>query len=130
MQIDQSREDVWWAISDLFLDTELSEQDFAQMAANLADSPFTIDELNSIFENEVAPVLHGNLKQVAGVWGSFDRDEIMPLLRSRAASLEKRQEKKGFAIVEKIKRAFVLAETGKDWQRVLKAIREIRGLST
>src|ERR1700733_11821030 len=81
---DKAREDVWYVMSDLFLDTELLERDIQYIAKELAASPFSVGQLISIYEDEVAFVLHGNLKITAGIWGCFSRDEIIPLIRQRA----------------------------------------------
>src|ERR1700733_2233128 len=81
---DQARENVWYSMSELFLDTEISKPDIQRIAKELAASPFSVEQLKSIYEDEVAFVLHGNLKITAGIWGAFDRDEIIPKIRQRA----------------------------------------------
>ena len=67
----RSRLPVWDAIADLFLDTELDAADRERIARALARSPFPADELDAIYRYEVAPVVHGNLKVVAGEWAGF-----------------------------------------------------------
>jgi hypothetical protein len=123
--VDQAREDVWYVMSDLFLDTELLERDIQYIAKELAASHFSVGQLISIFEDEVAPVLHGNLKVTAGIWGCFSRDEIIPLIRRRALSLTK-EHRKGLPIIERMKRAYVLGETIEEWKQILKRIEQIR----
>ena len=61
------------ALSNLFLDTDVSLF-YESMAAELAASPFSADELNAILKDEVAPVLGVNLLAVAGVWDGFDEE--------------------------------------------------------
>jgi len=63
---------VWGAWSELFLDTELSDQDIERIAKILAESPFSRDELEHIYCREVAPVCGPNLTLVAGEWGYVD----------------------------------------------------------
>jgi hypothetical protein len=123
--VDQSREDVWYVMSDLFLDTELLERDIQYIAKELAASPFSVGQLISIYEDEVAPVLHGNLKVTAGIWGCFSRDEIIPLIRKRASWLAK-EHRRGLPIIEKMKRAYVLGETIEEWKKILERIEQIR----
>ena len=125
--IDKVREDAWYLMSDLFLDTELLENDLERMAKEFAASPFSVDELNAMYEDEVAPVLHGNLKCVAGVWGCFSRDEIIPLIRQRASWLKEKR-RHGIPIVEAVKRAMILGETKEQWRQILERIKVIRAL--
>jgi len=68
------RRPVWIALSDLYLDNELSLNDFEHLAEQLAVSPYSAEELRYILLVEVHPVCAGNLRQVAGVWSAFDPD--------------------------------------------------------
>jgi hypothetical protein len=120
----RAREDVWYLISELFLDSELLERDIDYIARELAAVPFSCEQLNSIYENEVAPALHFNLKQVAGVWGSFNRDEIIPLIRRQASKAGKPCT--GFAVIRQLKREFVSGETKDDWKKILQRVEFIR----
>ena len=63
---------VWVALSDLYLDTELSAHDFERLAETLAASPYTTGELEQILLAEVHPACFANLLSVAGVWSGFD----------------------------------------------------------
>ena len=65
---------VWEAFSEFFLDSKLGDNDYQRIAGVLADSPYSIHELEVILQNEVYPVLIGNLRVVAGEWSGFDRD--------------------------------------------------------
>ncbi|MGP2478132.1 DUF7079 family protein, partial [Listeria monocytogenes] len=68
--------------------TEVTETDFANIASSLAGTSFSVDEIISIMENEVAPVLHGNLLLVAGQWGCFDREaQVVEPIRARLMRL-------------------------------------------
>lgn len=67
----QDRRPVWVALSDLFLDTELQEHDFAFIARVMAGSPYSLAEIECILYNEVYPVCIPNLHCVAGVWDGF-----------------------------------------------------------
>jgi hypothetical protein len=59
-------------MSDMFLDTELDEADFNRIAATLAASPYSLDELDDILWAEVYPACYGNLLLSAGEWAGFD----------------------------------------------------------
>ena len=67
-----NRRPVWEAMSELFLDTELQENSLSHIASTLTQSPYSLDELESILFHEVYPVLVPNLLQTAGEWAGFD----------------------------------------------------------
>lgn len=71
---------VWVAMSELFLDTELQERDLTRIVGVLAASPYSFDELNSIYHDEVFPVLSANLLSVVGEWAGFDEDWLVERL--------------------------------------------------
>ena len=60
---------VWEALSELFLDTEV---DVPSVIARLQASGYDRAEIERIMIREVAPVLGGNALSVAGVWTAFD----------------------------------------------------------
>lgn len=60
------------AISDLFLDTELQDFNYQSIALRLRKTGFSVDELDRIYTEEVAPALYNNLNATAGVWTAFD----------------------------------------------------------
>jgi len=122
----KERQDAWFVISDLFLDNALDEASIEHLARQLAASPFTMEDLAYIYESEVAPVLHGNLECVAGVWGGFNREEITGLIGDRIIARKAKGSTKGIAIIEKFKREYVLGQTIYDWQKVLEATGKIR----
>lgn len=62
------------AIAELFLDTELDEEDFIRLSRILKQSKLSIDDLDAIYYDEIAPLLYGNLDSTAGVWEGFDAD--------------------------------------------------------
>lgn len=68
------RQSVWEAISELWLDTETDVDDFTRIAAVLAQSKYSLDELGEIFAFEVAPVVWMNSLSVTGVWTAFDAE--------------------------------------------------------
>ncbi|MFO1498983.1 MAG: hypothetical protein U1G07_11425 [Verrucomicrobiota bacterium] len=60
-------------MADLFLDTELAQEDYRRIAENLARSPYSEETLWEIFRFEVYPACRRNLRVVAGEWAGFDR---------------------------------------------------------
>lgn len=80
-----ARRPVWEALSDLFLDTDVSlSRDWR--AGQLARSPYRIEQLEWILVDEVYPVCKYNLLSVAGEWAGFDlawlEQRILRRLRS------------------------------------------------
>ena len=72
----EARRPVWIALSELFLDTDVRIW-YAAIAATLADSPYSEDELRMILDHELTPVLQANLLQVAGEWAAFDEEWLV-----------------------------------------------------
>lgn len=70
----EQRKPVWMVFSEFWLDMELDSTDLHRIASILADPPFSLDELESIYLFEVAPVVYLNTFVVAGVWAGFDGD--------------------------------------------------------
>lgn len=83
----ERRAPVWRALSDLFLDTELDEADFAIIAETIRAAGLSADQAEEILRREVAPVFWMNLIQVAGEWTPWSesqaRDLVCEHLRSR-----------------------------------------------
>lgn len=66
------REDVWLALSALWLDNQLQAHDHRHIAGVLLASGLPVEELRAIYLEEVAPLLWRNHWTVAGVWDGFD----------------------------------------------------------
>ncbi|WP_071883128.1 DUF7079 family protein [Hymenobacter swuensis] len=68
---------VWVALADLYLDTELQEQDFKRIAAVCAESGFSWAEIRLINYNEVAPALWFNVQDIAGEWAGWNEQWLI-----------------------------------------------------
>jgi hypothetical protein len=83
----EERAPIWIALSELFLDTELQDDDRERIAKTLAASPYSEKKLEEILRFEVTPVLKANLRCVAGEWSGFDeawmREKMTPLIDKR-----------------------------------------------
>ncbi|MGO9315382.1 MAG: hypothetical protein ACLQBD_10195 [Syntrophobacteraceae bacterium] len=71
----EARKPVWEALSTLFLDTDVS-LDREYRAAKLAESPYTLGELDQILHDEVFPVCSWNWFLIAGEWAGFDSEAL------------------------------------------------------
>jgi hypothetical protein len=76
------RRPVWDALSTLFLDTDVS-LDLQYRAKTLADSPYSIVELEQILTDEVFPVCSWKLLSVAGEWAGFDHEWLEEKILTR-----------------------------------------------
>ncbi len=68
---DDARIPVWNALSDLYLDTDVTlSHDY--IVRTLAASPYSLDDLHDMLMYDVHPALYPNLMSVAGEWAGFD----------------------------------------------------------
>ena len=66
----QERTPVWFAMSRLWLDTELSEKELENIAKTMVASGYSLTELRIMCDSEIAPVI--NKKQGASEWENYD----------------------------------------------------------
>jgi hypothetical protein len=118
-QVSRARE----AISELFLDTELQESNYEYIARVLRETDLPLDELERIYQEEVAPALYRNLNVTAGVWAGFDQDWLAGKIKQKKKWIE--FFKKNHTIWNFYK-AWVTRDTVADWKRIRKAL-EIPG---
>lgn len=116
---DPARYEVWEALSILFLDTEISG-DLAHIARVLAQSPYSLDELEHILRVEVNPVLKSNLSIMGGawIWDGFDQDWLI-------AACSKRMNRKSSWFTRQVHS--VIRE---DWEKVKQEIIQLRTAQT
>lgn len=80
-----NRRPVWEALSDLFLDTDVSLSRTWRVSL-LAASPYSVDELEKILIDEVYPICKYNLLSVAGEWEGFDQTRLEERILRRIGS--------------------------------------------
>lgn len=73
MPQDAPRRAVWLALSELYLDTDVSLL-YPGLAETLSRSPYSENELWNILRHEVHPIVGANLRSTAGVWDGFDSE--------------------------------------------------------
>jgi len=109
-----TREALWLALSELWLDTELQPFQHAHMAEVIRASGLPLDELEAILLYEVAPAVWQNAHCVAGVWTGFDPDWLI-------AACRRNREKRGkrwYRLRCRLLRKPMLGPVEKDWQQV------------
>jgi len=74
----ESRHLVWIEMSELFLDTDLSDNDLERIGATFINSGLTYSEIKKIELYEVLPSLWRNQATLGfGVWLGFDEDWVI-----------------------------------------------------
>lgn len=68
----ERRKPEWTALSDLWLDTEITDDWLAHIARVMHESGYSMTELRHIYLYEVAPVVYVNTHVVTGEWVGFD----------------------------------------------------------
>jgi hypothetical protein len=110
------RRPVWVALSDLYLDTDVSDE-VDRIARRLAASPYSIDELEEILRTEVSPVCRVNLASFAGEWAGFDgawlEERIVARRNSRLSPI-----RNWFSNID--------VHIGKHWRSIRSTIHELR----
>lgn len=108
-----TREALWLALSELWLDTELQPFQHSHIAKVMRASGLPLDELEAILLYEVAPALWQNAHSVAGVWSGFDPDWLFEVCRGNR---EKRGNRWYRLRCRLLKRA-MLGPVKEDWQK-------------
>lgn len=110
------RHRVWIALSDLFLDTDVSIH-FDYIEQELAASSFSDTKLDLILRDEVAPVCLPNLHEIAGEWAGFQPEYLVRSIEAylkRPAWLRRMGQRR---------RARQLGQLVPEWPEVLDRIR-------
>lgn len=77
----------WEALSELFLDTSHDDADIAAIAHRLRATGLPVDEIERIYEEEVAPACWRNLCALpGGAWAGFERSWLVDAVRREAAA--------------------------------------------
>ncbi|WDO14542.1 hypothetical protein MH928_07550 [Flavobacterium sp. WW92] len=90
------RKPIWISLSQFYLDTELKDNDFTDIAFKIIESPYTFEEVKKINQHEIFPVLQNNLLSIADEWAGFDEEWLIE-------EITKRINKKSFVSTLKIK---------------------------
>ncbi|MBX3397052.1 MAG: hypothetical protein KF841_16990 [Phycisphaerae bacterium] len=67
-----NRRIAWENLATLFLDTDFTEEQLAQIAHSLRTTGYSIADMEHILEVELAPLLYVNRCSPAGEWSGFD----------------------------------------------------------
>ena len=73
----ETRKKIWIALSEFYLDTELTNEDFDRISKTFLQSGLKIGDIKEIDLLEVFPILQPNLLSVAGAWAGFDEELLI-----------------------------------------------------
>jgi hypothetical protein len=118
----QSRTPVWEALADFWLDTELVDFQFDQIARVIAASPYSMAEVRDIHDYEVAPAVSANLASVAGEWAGFDTGWLIAKCRMYAA----RRHSPLFRARIWLQRLMLRSYTARYWQQIIPRVHSFR----
>ncbi len=79
------RSQIWIALSDLYLDTELQEYTYHHIAKIIAESSYTFSQVRQIDKAEVFPVLYPNMISAIGVWDGFHNTWLIETIQKKIA---------------------------------------------
>lgn len=102
---------IWLAISELWLDNEMSDGEVKFIAQRLAQSKYSLEELEGIYLYEVGPVVHENLRQYEGVQKTFPQNWLREEILARMTD-------KDFRHIPPEKIAYMTEYTTEYWDRI------------
>lgn len=114
----ERRKPLWEDLSELWNNTELFDYQLVYIAEKMLSSNYSLEELEKMFSEEVAPVVYGNLFSYGGTWTGFDSEWLYQGILENL----KKQER------NPIYRAWVKSSAGKfvmtkmvqgDWRKVV-----------
>lgn len=73
---------VWISLTDLFLDTEVTQHGYRRMAEVVHDAGYSVHEVRQILLHEVAPVFGSNLLTTVGEWEPWSDDFVEKKMRA------------------------------------------------
>ena len=81
----EQRKAIWNALSEFYLDTELSKEDFERIALVFKNTGLELEEIKEIDRYEVFPLLQPNLLSAAGEWAGFNEAWLVENCQKRIA---------------------------------------------
>ncbi|MES2655889.1 MAG: hypothetical protein V4620_09895 [Bacteroidota bacterium] len=73
----ENRKQIWIALSEFYLDTQLTPEDFDRISSIFQNSGLHINDIKEIDILEVFPLLQTNLVSAAGSWAGFNEDWLL-----------------------------------------------------
>jgi hypothetical protein len=113
------RSNVWIALSELFVDNELSTIDKTRLAEKLKESGYQLVEIQNILEDEVLPTFSINLMAVTGNWSGWSDEEVQQRVIKRLSAGVN-------SSMKWWRRLCIKFLVGQDWQEIKKILQSTR----
>lgn len=101
--VDTNRLKIWQALSEFFLDTEITDSTFDYVARAVVETGYSPQEIHSILWSEVFPALEANLKSIAGEWAGWTDEWLLEHLSVCEVSTNKQGDS---SIIKEIRRCW------------------------
>ena len=118
----ERRKPVWIALSELWLDTELTDVDLHHIATIMVASSYSLSELRVICDSEIAPVVYKNLLTPVGVWSGFDESWLAEQIITQMNKPKRWQD----ALLDPLRRPFIHYVGEPEWPLLVLKYREIK----
>lgn len=86
MALTEPETQAYIALSDMFLDTEMSDWMIESIVSRLARTSLTIPTLEAMLRDTLFPILFYNILAVAGIWSGFDEEWLISEASSMVSS--------------------------------------------
>jgi len=118
----ERRKPVWFALSGLWLDTELTDLDIHHIATVMVDSGYSLSELRVICDSEIAPIVYKNLLTPVGVWSGFDETWLAQQIITQMNKPKRWQD----ALLDPLRRPFIPSAGESEWPLLVMKYQEIK----
>lgn len=110
----ETRKQIWRALSELYLDTELRDMDYRSIVETLKNSGKSMEELKEIDMYEVFPTLQMNLNGIAGEWTGFDEKWLYKVCTKNYL----KRNNKWFRLLTRLRNSTCFWMRKREWQKV------------
>lgn len=110
---------LWLALSNLFLDTEITDNTRKHIARIVLQSPLTREQVHQVLWLEVFPALCENLRIVTGEWAGFNETWLVNRIINVLSGVEKSRFSFGLISVKQ-----VTSIIDDEWRRCCTFIRD------
>ena len=118
----ERRKPVWFALSELWVDTALTDSDLHHIATVMVESGYSLNELRVICDSEIAPVVYKNLQTPVGVWSGFDESWLAQQIVTQINKPKRWQD----ALLDPLRRPFIHFTGESEWPLLVLKYREIQ----
>ena len=120
----QQRTPVWFALSRLWLDVELSDKTLEEIAVVMVDSGYSLSELRVIFDSEIVPAI--SKKNTLNDWSNFDSTWLAQQIINELEKPKRWQD----ALLDPLRRSFSRIAVESQWPLLVMKYQRIQRMKT